>query len=69
MSNWYKYKAQILSIVLLCFTTVSEACGVCSGSYTHEEVVAYRVITLLLTLVPIIGLSVLFYWVYKKYGG
>ncbi|MEI6817754.1 MAG: hypothetical protein WCL14_14205 [Bacteroidota bacterium] len=54
--------------MLFLLPVLAHACPLCQGGGTTKDTVtAYKGITALLALIPIIGGSALFYWLYVKY--
>lgn len=64
MKNIIKYTVLFF---LLLSTIFANACSVCSGNFTTEEIKAYTIATGILAILPIIGMFGLFFWLFKKY--
>lgn len=54
---------------ILAFPEITDACPMCQPGFTKDQVSAYKGITLLLALLPIVGGTALFLWIFKKYKG
>lgn len=56
----------LLLLTLVLFPVFAGACPMCQGGTSKNMLSAYRIITLLLALLPILGGTGIFYWIYLK---
>lgn len=56
----------IFFLSLLLYPMLSSACSMCQSGYTAGQVTAYKQITLLLAVTPVLGGIFIFRWIYKK---
>ncbi len=57
----------LVLVVIVAAPFIIKACPLCQGGGTSPETIrAYKGITLLLALLPVLGGGILFYWIYTK---
>ncbi|MBX7153655.1 MAG: hypothetical protein U0Y96_06080 [Candidatus Kapaibacterium sp.] len=59
----------ILVMAFVLHPEVLTACPLCQGGQgvSQQTIAAYKGITLLLALLPVVGAGGIFYWIYNKY--
>lgn len=57
----------LLAGALLALPYFANACPMCQGDTKGRTVKAYKGITLMLALMPIVGSAGISYWIYNKY--
>jgi len=58
----------IIVVLFLLLPELGVACPLCQGgqSISKKTIFAYKAVTAFLALLPIIGCSSIFYWIYRK---